>query len=1071
MQKKLWAVLLIVAFLMSLFAMPACAETIVQDGLEVTLTTDKDEYSADEKIEAEVTIKNTNDFVVTDISIEMLFPNGYVLQEDSNLRINRLQPGEEKLIKLNVINQNIENNLPETGDGSNIGGWIAVMGAALAGALALFARKKCGQRIVCLLLCAVMLSSAVAYVPSVAMAQTELRRLTVEKAIKMNGADDTVCAVVTYGMQVPYTRAQWIAVLVERFGYTAEETLTPSYADIAGSQYEKQIEAAAVRNLIPESGEMFRPDDAATREFAAATAVRFMGYAMEGNLQCADAAQLTTPQEDRIAVDIGAMPLIGDKFYPERTLSQAEAQTVLESVDEVISSTEYNGNGGKGFVFSEGVLTLPETFRHREDGNTLIMAATDETKALKVGDIFVIGNTSAYKVQSIRVDGEDVIIEFVHPDLVEFLDEMELYGMGYLDFSQFIPEEGVTVQHNNARRMMRSGDSINIPDAKIEIDGDVDLGNNWKFKYGLSFKATKAYYCFDIDHHFITGWFTDEKVLDFKNVYLKLDVSGDVSGGIGRAAGDDGKLWQSPRPLFKEIKLGYVPIVGTDGFGALVEVKIVATLDGSLSLRFDWGGIVGAQVLNNKVRNVTDIDTGLTASLAGEFKIGPELFAVAEVFDKKLISFGVNVGGKAGGEIDWRMDGALVCMEGKAGVYGKLTALDKTIIKDKLNISGSWDFLDKDIVKGHWENLVKVPECTYNHAVIRGTVADARNRTDFIKGANVSVYKADGMSLVGTASSDKNGEYTLSVPSGDVVLKVSKTGYIPFEARYSLETEQEQYVETLLMVEGEEDTDETGVIGGRISDASTGAAVSGVKLTVRKNWNVTSGAAVKSTTTNSSGQYSVELPLGNYTITMEKAGFVTGHINVAVTRGQNSTWHGTLVPEQQDPDNPQAGTGNLRIVLTWGARPYDLDSHLRGPASNGQFHVYYSNKTSSGANGKLADLDVDDTSSYGPETVTIYNMDRGGMYSYYVHDFSNRAYDGSSEMSNSGAQVKVYRGSALLATYNIPTSRAGTVWHVFDYDANTNKLIPVNTFSSESNADAVGGMMRSRARIISPDKE
>jgi len=133
--------------------------------------------------------------------------------------------------------------------------------------------------------------------------------------------------------------------------------------------------------------------------------------------------------------------------------------------------------------------------------------------------------------------------------------------------------------------------------------------------------------------------------------------------------------------------------------------------------------------------------------------------------------------------------------------------------------------------------------------------------------------------------------------------------------------------------------------------------------------------------------------------------------------------------------------------------------------------VYYSNKTSSGANGKLADLDVDDTSSYGPETVTIYNMDRGGMYSYYVHDFSNRAYDGSSEMSNSGAQVKVYRGSALLATYNIPTSRAGTVWHVFDYDANTNKLIPVNTFSSESNADAVGGMMRSRARIISPDKE
>lgn len=1070
MQKKLSVFLLIAAILMSLFIMPACAETIVQDGLEITLTTDKDEYTADEEIQAEVEVKNLNDFAVTGISIEILLPNGYVLGEGMNLVIDRLAPGETKTIVLDVVNVN-GNQLPTTGDDSNIGGWIAAFFATLAGMTALLVRGKQGHRVLSLLLCFVMLSSMFAGIPASAAAQTEIRSARVEKLIKINGREEIVAAVVKYEANVPYTRAQWIATLVELFGYTLVEAIEPSYTDIAGTQYERQIETAAVRGLIPEEGAVFRPDDAATREFTAATTVRFLGYAMEDELQCADASQLTTPKEDRIAVETGVMPLVGGSFYPARTLSYAEAENALKVADEIRTSTDFKGNGGKGFVFSEGVLVLSETFRHREEGNTLIMAATDETKALKIGDIFVIGNTSAYKVQSIRVDGEDVIVEFVHPDLVEFLDEMEFYGVGYLDFSQFIPAEGVTVRNNNARRMMRSGDSINIPDAKLEIGGDVDLGNNWKFKYGLSFEATKAYYCFDIEHHFITGWFTDEKVLDFKNVYLKLDVNGDVSGGISRAAGDNGKLWESPRPLFKEIKLGYVPIIGTDGFGALVEVKIVATLDGSFSLQFDWGGVVGAQVLNNKVRNVTNIDTGLTAKLAGEFTVGPELFAVAEVFDNKLISFGLNVGGKAGGEVAWRMDGALVCIDGKAGVFGKLTALDKTIIKDKLNISGSWEFLDKDIIKGHWENLVKVPECTYNHAVIRGTVADANDRTNFIKDAKVNVYEAAGMSLVGTASSDKNGEYTVNVPSGDVVLKVSKNGYIPFEARYSLETEEEQYVETLLMVEGEENTDETGVISGRISNATTGDELSGVKLTIRKNWNVTSGTAVKSATTNSSGLYTVELPLGNYTISMEKDGFVTGHINVAVTRVQNSACHGTLVPDQEEPDNPQGGTGNLRIVLTWGTRPYDLDSHLRGPAGNGQFHVYYSNKTSVGADGKLADLDVDDTSSYGPETVTVYSMDEGGTFSYYVHDFTNRAYGGSVDMSNSGAQVKVYRGSELLATYNIPTSKAGTVWHVFNYNADTHKLTSVNTFSSESNADAVGSMMRSRAMIISPDKE
>ena len=51
-----------------------------------------------------------------------------------------------------------------------------------------------------------------------------------------------------------------------------------------------------------------------------------------------------------------------------------------------------------------------------------------------------------------------------------------------------------------------------------------------------------------------------------------------------------------------------------------------------------------------------------------------------------------------------------------------------------------------------------------------------------------------------------------------------------------------------------------------------------------------------------------------------------------------------------------------RVILTWGSSPSDLDSHLEGPG----YHVFYSNKT-----GKNAELDVDDTTSYGPETVTF----------------------------------------------------------------------------------------------------
>lgn len=51
---------------------------------------------------------------------------------------------------------------------------------------------------------------------------------------------------------------------------------------------------------------------------------------------------------------------------------------------------------------------------------------------------------------------------------------------------------------------------------------------------------------------------------------------------------------------------------------------------------------------------------------------------------------------------------------------------------------------------------------------------------------------------------------------------------------------------------------------------------------------------------------------------------------------------------------------------------------------------------------------------------------------------------GSDMLSKSGAQVKVYAGDTLLATYNVPYNVEGTLWHVFDYDAATDVLTPVN---------------------------
>ena len=122
------------------------------------------------------------------------------------------------------------------------------------------------------------------------------------------------------------------------------------------------------------------------------------------------------------------------------------------------------------------------------------------------------------------------------------------------------------------------------------------------------------------------------------------------------------------------------------------------------------------------------------------------------------------------------------------------------------------------------------------------------------------------------------------------------------------------------------------------------------------------------------------------------------------------------------------------IVLAWGDIPSDLDSHLIYTGSNGSGEIAYYSMELYGTNGELiSDLDTDDTDYYGPETVTVYKLNPGDSFRYYVHDYSNGGNPASGEMAKSGATVNVYRGTELIATYSMPTDIRGYIWEVFSY--------------------------------------
>jgi len=112
----------------------------------------------------------------------------------------------------------------------------------------------------------------------------------------------------------------------------------------------------------------------------------------------------------------------------------------------------------------------------------------------------------------------------------------------------------------------------------------------------------------------------------------------------------------------------------------------------------------------------------------------------------------------------------------------------------------------------------------------------------------------------------------------------------------------------------------------------------------------------------------------------------------------------------------------LRIVLSWGSTPADLDSHTVYPHNNIYWYV---------RRGKDANLDIDHTDGYGPETITLEKKHLGETYVYAVHDYTNRSAPTLDQLSRSQAKVFVYVGQSLVRTYYVPVGQAGNLWTVF----------------------------------------
>ena len=179
---------------------------------------------------------------------------------------------------------------------------------------------------------------------------------------------------------------------------------------------------------------------------------------------------------------------------------------------------------------------------------------------------------------------------------------------------------------------------------------------------------------------------------------------------------------------------------------------------------------------------------------------------------------------------------------------------------------------------------------------------------------------------------------------------------------------------------------------GRIVSAVDGSPVDGVRM----QFYPTNGSEpAGETVTDSAGNYTVDLPAGQYKVLLSHEGYIEGEQDLYIGAYSEQVFQDYTI-------SPEIAMGEVRIVLSWGSTPRDLDSYLYGTADNGSdMYVSFTNKNCYGSDALMASLDIDQTNGYGPETTTVYNPN--GVYYFRVVDFNQTGFIGQS-----GATVTVY---------------------------------------------------------------
>lgn len=237
-----------------------------------------------------------------------------------------------------------------------------------------------------------------------------------------------------------------------------------------------------------------------------------------------------------------------------------------------------------------------------------------------------------------------------------------------------------------------------------------------------------------------------------------------------------------------------------------------------------------------------------------------------------------------------------------------------------------------------------------------------------------------------------------------------------------------------------------------VSTSNSSQFVSGsTSATSNGNWFIVVGNALRSSGVLpvSGGEFDAEIPL-----------FCgTQQVVLSFASGTNRAYFRSNVTQTS------CTAAQFRVQLSWDTNNSDIDLHLIRPngtvGSSNDCH--WTNCDFGGLEWGAAgapgnpELDVDNTSGFGPENITIGSGAEAGEYRIVIDNFS--------ETPATRATVKIFINEVEVQRFTSQTldaSASRTFWQAARVNIQTGVVTSINTYSAAQPARVIGGLKRTK---------